>query len=210
MLNCLPNTLYFASTQLLYTILMTLRKSLIILFIVAVLVTFVREAGLCDFNYYRATTNHKLHTNWEGNSVTATLDKSMFHTTFPNRSFAGSPVVVLSNLDTLLYSPGAGPAMVMVVEDIESGALWTPLYKRASYRANVRSTFDGELIKVNDKHLKNIQSSITGKHVATGQTTILGLSSYRNSMHLLKTLIATDALNAARQYLSSLDGNVKN
>lgn len=186
---------------------MTRRKILTAFFLVAVLVTLCRETGLFDFNYFRATTNHKLQTDWKDSSVCITLEKSLFHTAFVNRRFSDLPVVVLYESDTLLHSQGNGPAFVLTIGDIQAGTLWTPLYKRASYQAVVRSSFQTEMLKINGNSLMHIRPNINGRHLATGQTTIVGVSSHRNSVNILKMLIAADVLQAAKEYLASLDGS---
>jgi len=186
---------------------MTLRKTLAALFLVAVVVTIVRETGLYDFNYYRAKTIHQLQTNWKDSSISITLEKSLFHTDFVSRKFGELPIVVIYRGDTMLHSSGRGPKVILNIEKIQPGTLWTPLYKKASYAASIRCEFNDEFMGVNGTKLINHRPSISGTLLATGQTTIVGLSSYRSSLNVIKALIAKDALNAAKQYLSSLDAS---
>jgi hypothetical protein len=186
---------------------MTLRGKFKIALILLAAITLARESGFYDVNYFRAKTRHHFSTSWKGGSTTVTVDKSTFHTDFTSQKYADLPVVVLYKGDTLSSAAGEGPAFVLTIEDITTEPLWTPLFTRASYSATASSFLNSELIKVNGAKLSSIHSNIKGRHIAEGETTIFGFSSYRNSLELIKQVIATDAIKAAKEYLSSLDEN---
>jgi hypothetical protein len=120
------------------------------------------------------------------------------------RKIASFPIAVLYGRDTICHSEGDGPLCVLKIKDIQTGPLWMPFYKNISYEAKVSCSFNSGLFKTAGDKLLSV--NISGNHVASGEITIMGLSSSRNSLKRIKDLIAEDAMKAANRYIASLIG----
>jgi hypothetical protein len=187
---------------------MKLKKLLILLFILG-LVTLARETGVLKVELYRTTSTYKYNSKWHYTLSTMRLERRGYDTELPGNQLAGMPIAVVYKGDTLLHRKGdGGTAFVMRIHGIQAPSLWVPLYKSGSFNAVVSCSLDYEIIKVEGKYQVITELELEGDHVVKGSITITGLSSYKNSLNLVKMLIAKKSMETAKKYLISLDKRI--
>ncbi|MES2648101.1 MAG: hypothetical protein V4717_14585 [Bacteroidota bacterium] len=184
---------------------MKLPKSAKIFLLIFIAVIVTTEAGLFDINYFHSWSNHKFTSGWSSSSITETDSITNIHTHLKTGGFNELPILVLCDGDTLLYKNGTGSSLVLTIRNLHTSFLWIPLFKPATYTARIDCFYNGELRKYNGINFKRIRSNISGNHQATGNILIIGLSSYTNSIRMIKMGIAKSVFNSAKEYLVSLD-----
>jgi len=173
------------------------------LFLAIAIGLLLREVIWHDFNYLKTNVHPQFKPKWT--SQTFSIDTFSVSDETAFRKIASFPIAVLYGRDTICRSEGDGPLCVLKIKDIQTGPLWMPFYKNISYEAKVSCSFNSGLFKTAGHKLLSV--NISGSHVASGEITIMGLCSSRNSLKLIKDLVAEDARKAANRYIASLIGN---
>lgn len=191
------------------------KKPTLIIVALLVVISVLRETGVINLNYYSSEFKTNTHANWSNNSTTVGVPLEGFHTKFTDVKHADTPIVVVYKKDTLFFKKGSGELMEINIEDIETGVLWTPLYKSAPVNTTVHVSHSSSAIKVKGQHIMangkaepaiyNCQTNISGSITCTGNFTCKGICSRRTALEIIKKEVGNKIAAQAERYLRSLD-----
>lgn len=186
---------------------MTHRKKIIIILIsAALIVTVFRETGVINIEYYKMTSETSSSHSWKNSSVTVTIDSSTMKTKFANSRFHELPIVVMDGADTLFQDDGLKSNPITITLDtLETGFLWTPIYKSSKFTVIVTSLFKNDLTKTPPSKISLVQANLTGRLKINGSIKIVGMCSHRQAITLLKEVAVKNFVSETRRYFSELD-----
>lgn len=182
------------------------KKIIIILISTALIVTILRETGVINNDYYKMTSETSLSSSWTNNNVTVTIDSSTMGTKFVNSQFHELPIVVLNGGDTLFQDAGLkNNSITITLDTLESGFLWTPIYKSSKFTVTGTSLFRNDLTKIPPAKISLIKTNLTGRLRINGSITIVGICSHRQAITLLKEVAVKNFVSETKRYFSGLD-----
>jgi hypothetical protein len=184
---------------------MKARKKLIIVILTLALLTLLRETGLLNVDYYTMTSSTNSSNNWSDHSMVVTIDSASMSTKFMNSQFHDLPVIVLYGSDTLFSDTIQRNPIVVTIDSLQKGFLWTPLYKSATFKIVGTSKFKHDITKTPPARISLVKADLTGHLSIEGSISITGPCSHRHALKLIKELAVNDFLQQTRQYFSTLD-----
>jgi hypothetical protein len=185
---------------------MTTRKKTIITLIVLVFIlTFLRETGVLNVNYYKLNSTATSNFDWSDKTITVTIDSSMMGTKFQNGLFSELPVIVLSGSDTVYKDTNNRSPIIITIDKLNTGFLWTPLYKSTNFSAVGVADFHNGIVKTNGSKINLLKSNLSGHLTINGHISITGLCSHRHAIGLIKDIVAKKFTTETKRHFSTLD-----
>jgi hypothetical protein len=181
------------------------QQKIITIILMVVVLTFIRETGVLNMNYYKMTSSTTSRNNWTDKSVIITIDSSLMGSKFVNRQFSDLPVIVLYGSDTLYSDRILLNPIIVTIDSLQNGFLWTPLYKSTTFKVVGISKFTKDIIKTPPARISLVKANHIGHLSIKGGVSITGLCSHRHALELIKELAVKDFVLQTRQHFSRLD-----
>ncbi|MES2829753.1 MAG: hypothetical protein V4687_16465 [Bacteroidota bacterium] len=185
----------------------TLSKTIYITFGLIILLTVLRETGIVDLNYYNAKVNYSGNIEWANGSRTA---NSVDSTAGPGYSNADISIIIVQEKDTLYKEIHKLAPLVLTIETFQTGSLWTPLYKSASFSASAIPGFEYSSGLDVKETTKVPGPLIYGNLKITGNVKITGLCSHRQAVQIVKDFVVKHFAESTKKHLSTTKGNYAN
>lgn len=180
----------------------SIKKIILVLIGLLVVVIVMVEMNLLVPNLYHSELSVASKVNWSVINREENINIYRSRSNFANKEV---PIVVISGKDTLYKKlNGNGPIIVIKVDSIETGRLWIPFYKSATFSAVGIASLDQNLINVSAKQAVEYKSGLFGTLRVRGKINVAGLCSYRQVIKMLHAAIAKNFANEAEKYTKSL------
>jgi hypothetical protein len=171
---------------------------------VLVLINIFRETGVINLNLYIPYSNYQTESSFHESSLSAAFDSTDMER-IPHENITRTPIVVLDGEDTLFHQRGYGPAIILTVENLETGPIWLALYKPGYLHAQLRCRYDGGWMKRQGAYISGINMNLSGDIHVTGKITIIGPCSYKNALNLMKQTVVKTAVEKIQIRLQELE-----
>ncbi len=122
-------------------------------------------------------------------SLDASFDSSLLRTKFANNKFSDLPIRVVFDSSILLRDSGNDRSIVIMVDSIDLGFLWIPLYKSTTFTAAASVNYANSLIKTSPAKIHLLQARITGQMKVEGTISIAGPCSHTQAKNLVYELV---------------------
>lgn len=181
------------------------RKSTLVLIGLAVLVAVLRESTFWDHNNYKVTSEVNATSNFRNESLDAFIDSSFLHTKYSDDIFSEPSIIVVFDKNLLDRDSENRESVLIAVESIDPGFLWTPLYKSTTFTAAASLNFVNSPIKTSPANTHLRQVRITGHLKVQGTISIAGPCSHKQAKILVYNLVVEKLTTEAQNYISKLD-----
>lgn len=165
---------------------------------VLLILTVLRETGLLSLNFYKADSNSASNATW----TSVTFDNSKSKSKTKNTDLS---IVVLFEKDTLYKEINKLSPIVVTIDSLNTGWLWMPLYKSASFSAVGIPGFDNTSVKSAKSSPDVFEPRLSGRLTITGKVVIKGFCSHRQAIILIKGLVTENFISESKKYFSSVD-----
>jgi hypothetical protein len=164
---------------------------------ILVIVTVLRETGVLDLNLYKSDANSSSDATW----TSVTFDNSKPKSKTKNTDLS---IVVLFEKDTLYKEINRLSPIVVTIDSLNTGWLWMPLYKTASFSAVGIPGFDNIPVKNAKSSPDVFEPGLSGRLAITGKVIIKGFCSHREAVNLIKGLVVQNFTAESKKYFASV------
>jgi hypothetical protein len=169
------------------------------------IIIILRETGVLNLNYYKVNLEANSGNSWTDKSLLVTIDSSMMGTQFVNSLFGDLPITVLCGSDTLYKEISQQNSIIVTIDTLQNGFLWTPLYKSSTFKAVGTARFVHDIIKTPPTKISLVKANLFGHLNMAGNISIMGLCSHHQAKKLIKELVVKNFVSQTRQYFAALD-----
>ncbi|RZK75947.1 MAG: hypothetical protein EOO92_15345 [Pedobacter sp.] len=168
--------------------------SLIALLIISI---YVRETGLFEVNYYKSN-NQLSHTD-EWTSINPSDDDKIKRKPVNKDDLS---MVILFGKDTIYKKLNKLVPIVVIMDTLEAGPMWYPLYKSTKYTASgSTSLFETGF---DDPSHHGIDRVLKGNFNYKGELTIVGFCSNRKAKEILYASVIADITEKVKEKFATL------
>lgn len=168
---------------------MTSRKKIVIALIILVFtVMALRETPYVDLNFYRSYTESSYNSTINTNSSFVKVGDSSTKSA-PAFNSQDLSIVILLGDDTVYKQLNKLLPIVVKIENFQTGSLWIPLYKSASFSAIGTPSFDPRQKLEGKLPMGRYKIGISGDLEMNGKIVIKGFCSHKQAVELVKQQI---------------------
>lgn len=179
-------------------------KMILILLLVSLVISILRDGGYINFSYYRSNISSTISSTWSNSTGIVIIPKKEMG----KKSCPGN--IRLKDMPVQIYCLGykhgeSGtdnclPVSVFI-DHIDHGPLWIPLYKSVSFNCNIPLSRALETYRQQGDSTLLSNYMISGNIILNGSLTITGLCSYRDAERLLANHVMSTVYNTVRDQL---------
>lgn len=191
----------------------TFTKATIVLGILLLLLSILRETDVLDFSLLRYKVEVNADTEWKNNTGTITTILAPLRIE-GNWLPSEVPIKIKIDDEVVYEKSGKGDTLNVNVADISTLFAWMPLYKTSEFKTkatvnyHVRGHKTDGVFYDGEPAISQINGTTKGTMTIKGDVTIKGICSHREAKKILGEEIAKRLVDVVEQNLVSLDNDL--
>lgn len=183
---------------------MTPRKKIVIALIILVFtVMALRETPYVDLNFYQSYTESSYNSTINTNSSFVMVGDSKTKSA-PDLNSQDLSIVMLLGKDTVYKQLNKLLPIIVKIEDLQTGSLWIPFYKSASFSAIGIPSFDSRQKLEGKLPTGSYKIGISGHLEMNGEIVIKGFCSHKQAVKLVKQQIIAQFNDKIKEYFATV------